>query len=99
MISNYSRLEETREELEEFQISSRELEAELEAQLEQLEKKNNVLSQDNSKLKYEVDSLKVSMAHLHEEFKNSSSIVYIYIDNRGIQINNFLISPQNIWCG
>ena len=64
MISNYSRLEETREELEEFQISSRELEAELEAQLEQLEKKNNVLSQDNSKLKYEVDSLKVSTVWL-----------------------------------
>ena len=37
------RLEETREELEEFQISSRELEAELETQLEQLEK--NVTSE------------------------------------------------------
>ena len=55
----YFRLEETREELEEFQISSRELEAELETQLEQLEKKNGVLVQDNSKLKHEVDSLKV----------------------------------------
>ena len=58
--AHYFRLEETREELEEFQISSRELEAELEAQLEQLEKKNGTLVQDNSKLKHEVESLKVS---------------------------------------
>ena len=53
-------LEETKEELEEFQISSRELEAELEAQLEQLEKKNSTLNQNNQKLQHEVDSLRVS---------------------------------------
>ena len=62
--NSHCRLEETREELEEFQISSRELEAELEAQLEQLEKKNDVLNQDNSKLKYEVESLRVSIDEL-----------------------------------
>lgn len=57
------RLEDTKEELEEFQISSRELEAELEAQLEQLEKKNSVLDQNNSKLQHEVDSLRVSFKY------------------------------------
>jgi hypothetical protein len=50
-------LEETREELEEFQIGSRELEQELEAQLEQLETKNkDNLSQIN-KLQTDNDGL------------------------------------------
>ena len=52
-------LEETREELEEFQISSRELECELEAQLEQLESKNKDLLSETSKLGSENSSLKV----------------------------------------
>lgn len=52
-------LEETREELEEFQISSRELECELEAQLEQLESKNKDLISETSKLGSENASLKV----------------------------------------
>ncbi|XP_069123354.1 nuclear distribution protein nudE homolog 1-like isoform X2 [Argopecten irradians] len=51
-------LEEAREELEEFQISSRELEAELEAQLEQLENKNKELTSDRSKLQNENESLR-----------------------------------------
>ncbi|XP_060074836.1 nuclear distribution protein nudE homolog 1-like isoform X1 [Ylistrum balloti] len=51
-------LEDAREELEEFQISSRELEAELETQLEQLENKNKELTSDRSKLQTENESLR-----------------------------------------
>lgn len=51
-------LEDAREELEEFQISSRELEAELETQLEQLENKNKELISDRSKLQMENESLR-----------------------------------------
>ena len=54
------RLEETKEELEEYTISSRELEAELEAQLKQLEKRNKELETNSSRLQAEVDSLRVS---------------------------------------
>lgn len=54
------RLEETKEELEEFQISSRELEAELEAQLKQLEKRNKELETSGARLQTEVESLRVS---------------------------------------
>ena len=53
-------LEETREELEEFQIGSRELEAELEAQLEQQESKNKELVGNQQRLQMEVESLRVS---------------------------------------
>lgn len=57
-------LEETREELEEFQISSRELEQELEAQLEQLETKNkDNLSQIN-KLQTDNDGLREKLSQL-----------------------------------
>ena len=56
----YIRLEETKEELEEYQISSRELEAELETQLKQLEKRNKELDTSSSRLQAEVESLKVS---------------------------------------
>lgn len=57
--NTFNSLEETREELEEFQISSRELECELEAQLEQLESKNKDLLSETSKLGSENSSLKV----------------------------------------
>lgn len=53
-------LEEVKEELEEFQISSRELEAELETQLEQAEKRNRELQTANDRLTMEVETLKVS---------------------------------------
>ena len=54
------RLEEAREELDEFQLSSRELEAELEAQLEQAEGKNKELLSANGRLTMEVEMLRVS---------------------------------------
>ncbi|XP_070579463.1 nuclear distribution protein nudE-like 1 [Ptychodera flava] len=64
-------LEETREELEEFQISSQELEAELEAQLQQAETKAKELQAFNERLSMECDSLKeqleVSQRESHEQ--------------------------------
>ncbi|XP_021361579.1 nuclear distribution protein nudE homolog 1-like isoform X1 [Mizuhopecten yessoensis] len=57
-------LEDGREELEEFQISSRELEAELETQLEQLENKNKELTSDRSKLQTENESLREKLEHI-----------------------------------
>lgn len=56
--SAYS-FQEAREELAEFQEGSRELEAELEAQLVQAEQRNRDLQADNQRLKYEVETLKV----------------------------------------
>ena len=53
-------MEEAREELEDFQISSRELERELEIQLGQLEKQNEALVLSNEKLTLERDQLRVS---------------------------------------
>lgn len=54
--------QEARDELVEFQEGSRELEAELEAQLEQAEQRNRDLQADNQRLKYEVEALKVIVA-------------------------------------
>lgn len=54
--------EETKEELEEFQTSSRELEQELETQLRQEEKKTKELASANERLQHECDSLKVNRA-------------------------------------
>ncbi|XP_072168608.1 nuclear distribution protein nudE-like 1-A [Diadema setosum] len=51
-------LQETKEELEEYQISSQELEAELEAQLEQSESKVKDLTATNQRLHMECDNLK-----------------------------------------
>lgn len=51
-------LEETREELEEFQISSRELELELEAQLEQADGKNKELLSANQRLQMELETVR-----------------------------------------
>ena len=53
------RLEDTKEELEEYQISSRELEAELETLLGQLEKEKEECKDTNVHLEMEVESLKV----------------------------------------
>lgn len=54
--------QEARDELVEFQEGSRELEAELEAQLVQAEQRNRDLQADNQRLKYEVEALKVTAA-------------------------------------
>lgn len=59
-LSPYS-FQEAREELAEFQEGSRELEAELEAQLVQAEQRNRDLQADNQRLKYEVETLKVGL--------------------------------------
>ncbi len=53
------RFEETKEELEEFQISSHELEAELETQLDQAEKKVTELTAASQRLQSECENLKV----------------------------------------
>ena len=58
-LSFFSRLEETREELEEFQIGSRELEAELEAQLEQAETRCSDLRSQLNRVALEKESLQV----------------------------------------
>ena len=50
------------EELQEFQEGSRELEAELEAQLGQAEHRLRDLQTENQRLKSDVDSLKVTRA-------------------------------------
>lgn len=72
--NTFNSLEETREELEEFQISSRELECELEAQLEQLESKNKDLLSETSKLGSENSSLKVRNLDIFLLFFNKNSI-------------------------
>ncbi|XP_052070633.1 nuclear distribution protein nudE homolog 1-like isoform X1 [Mytilus californianus] len=56
-------LEETKEELEEFQISSRELELELEAQLEQLETKNKDNESQKNKFQTENEALREKLGH------------------------------------
>lgn len=57
-------LDETKEELEEFQISSHELEQELETQLKHEEKRNKELTVANSRLQSECDSLKEKLQKL-----------------------------------
>lgn len=54
-------MEETREEFEDFQISSRELELELETQLEQLEKRNVELVRHGEKLTMEKENFRVCL--------------------------------------
>ncbi|XP_042243401.1 nuclear distribution protein nudE-like 1 isoform X2 [Homarus americanus] len=61
-------LEETREELEEFQSGSRELEAELEAQLEQTETRCSEYQSQLNRFAIENDSLKERLERLHNEF-------------------------------
>ncbi|XP_059155465.1 nuclear distribution protein nudE homolog 1-like isoform X2 [Physella acuta] len=60
-------LKETKEELEEFQISSQELEQELETQLKHEEKKNKELSLANERLQNECDSLKEKLQKLQAD--------------------------------
>ncbi|KAH9514472.1 Nuclear distribution protein nudE-like 1-A [Bulinus truncatus] len=60
-------LKETKDELEEFQISSHELEQELETQLKQEEKKNKELTLANERLQSECDSLKEKLQKLQAD--------------------------------
>lgn len=55
--------QEAQEELLEFQEGSRELEAELEAQLGQAEHRMKDLQSENQRLKNEVETLKVNTRH------------------------------------
>ena len=50
--------------MDEFQLSSRELEAELEAQLEQVEVKAKELTSANSRLTMEVEMLRVGVSEM-----------------------------------
>lgn len=58
-VTIFFRLSETQQELEEFQEGSRDLETELETQLEQAESKNKELSTANQQLKLECERLQV----------------------------------------
>ena len=63
------RLQETREELDEFQEGSRELEAELEAQLEQAEARQRELLSVKTRLETDNENLKVQLDIEACEFK------------------------------
>lgn len=63
-------LEETRDELEEFQNGSRELEAELEAQLEQSEGRCSEYKSQINRLAIENDAIKERYERVHNEFNN-----------------------------
>ena len=54
------RYEDTKEELDEYEASSKELEAEMEVQLEQSEKKVKDLTSHNERLQTELEQLRVS---------------------------------------
>ena len=64
----FLRRDEIKEEFEEFEISSRELEAELEAQLDQQESKTKELTAANERLQMELETLRERL-----EQQNSSS--------------------------
>ena len=53
------RAENTQEELREFQEGSREYEAELETQLQQIETRNRDLLSENNRLRMELETIKV----------------------------------------
>ncbi|XP_074647761.1 nuclear distribution protein nudE homolog 1-like isoform X2 [Tubulanus polymorphus] len=59
-------LDEAHEELDEFQVSSRDLEAELETQLEQVEKKNKELTSTNGRLQMELESIQEKLEQQHQ---------------------------------
>jgi len=59
------RWQDTKEELEEYQQSSQELESEMELQLEQSEKKVNDLQSQNERLQGDLDSIRVSHLYSH----------------------------------
>ncbi|XP_008162039.1 nuclear distribution protein nudE-like 1 isoform X3 [Chrysemys picta bellii] len=67
--------QEAREELAEFQEGSRELEAELEAQLVQAEQRNRDLQADNQRLKYEVETLKEKLEHQYTQSYKQVSVL------------------------
>lgn len=67
------RLSETQQELEEFQEGSRDLETELEAQLEQAEAKNKELSAANQQLKLECERLQAKLNSCQTESSTTIS--------------------------
>ncbi|XP_028904640.1 nuclear distribution protein nudE-like 1 isoform X3 [Ornithorhynchus anatinus] len=67
--------QEARDELLEFQEGSRELEAELEAQLVQAEQRNRDLQADNQRLKYEVETLKEKLDHQYAQSYKQVSVL------------------------
>ncbi|XP_068244804.1 nuclear distribution protein nudE homolog 1-like isoform X2 [Palaemon carinicauda] len=73
-------LEETREELEEFQNGSRELEAELEAQLEQAENRCSEYKSQINRLAIENDSLKERYERVHNEFHNQVQALQVELN-------------------
>ncbi|XP_078510785.1 nuclear distribution protein nudE-like 1 isoform X2 [Lissotriton helveticus] len=77
---------EAREELAEFQEGSRELEAELEAQLIQAEQRNKDLHADNQRLKSEVDILKDKLEHQYSQsYKQVSMLEDELVQTQGIK--------------
>lgn len=56
---NVFRADEVQEELQEFQQMSRDYEAELETELKHCEARNKELLQDNSRLRLELENIKV----------------------------------------
>ncbi|XP_053565853.1 nuclear distribution protein nudE-like 1 isoform X3 [Bombina bombina] len=84
---------EARDELLEFQEGSRELEAELEAQLVQAEQRNRDLLADNQRLKYEVESLKEKLEHQYSQSYKQVSLLEDELGRtRGIkdQLNKYV---------
>uniref|UniRef100_A0A8V5HIG1 NUDE domain-containing protein n=1 Tax=Melopsittacus undulatus TaxID=13146 RepID=A0A8V5HIG1_MELUD len=78
--------QEAREELAEFQEGSRELEAELEAQLVQAEQRNRDLQADNQRLKYEVETLKEKLEHQYtQSYKQVSCLEHDLSQTRAIK--------------
>uniref|UniRef100_A0A7N9CYC8 Nuclear distribution protein nudE-like 1 n=1 Tax=Macaca fascicularis TaxID=9541 RepID=A0A7N9CYC8_MACFA len=73
--SGYESFQEARDELVEFQEGSRELEAELEAQLVQAEQRNRDLQADNQRLKYEVEALKEKLEHQYAQSYKQVSVL------------------------
>uniref|UniRef100_A0A8I3W8E4 Nuclear distribution protein nudE-like 1 n=1 Tax=Callithrix jacchus TaxID=9483 RepID=A0A8I3W8E4_CALJA len=71
----YESFQEARDELVEFQEGSRELEAELEAQLVQAEQRNRDLQADNQRLKYEVEALKEKLEHQYAQSYKQVSVL------------------------
>lgn len=67
-------LDETKEELEEFQISSQELEQELETQLEQAERKVRDFTAANQRLQAECESLKVCYLSVYWNLYNYATV-------------------------
>ncbi|KAI0222217.1 Nuclear distribution protein nudE-like 1 [Lamellibrachia satsuma] len=78
-------LDEVKEELDEFQVSSHELEAELEAQLEQTESKNKELRSANYRLQMDLQSLREKM----EQTQQSSHQLITTLQDELAQVSAF----------